>query len=306
MIPGFPSVNFTVEGNPVQPGHQPIAQYRPITHEYFETMRMPLRDGRAFTEADRVQAADVVIVSESLAATQWPGDSAIGRRIQLADERTRWRTIVGVIGDAHLTALDIRPELAVYAPIHQNSWPNLLATACVIFRTQGSAAAALAVARDATRRVDAALPPPQLERLDEAVHGSVAKRAFLSSLIFAFACIAALLALLGVYGAFEYLAATRSGELAIRRALGAGPLHVIRETAQRTALLLACAAILGGVLIVVLLRLAEGFILDWKGSDTAAVAASAAALTLAALVASCVPLRGVIRRPIAVTLRAAH
>jgi putative ABC transport system permease protein len=157
--------------------------------------------------------------------------------------------------------------------------------------------------REALRRVDPGQPAPRLRSLEGAALGSVAKRRFLSTLIFAFAAIAALIAACGVFGAFDYMATRRTRELAIRQAIGATRGWILRETMIQASRPLALGLLLAGVLVYALLKVGKSYLLDWAATD-AGVALSAALMLLAiALIASWLPVRSVLRRSLAHQMR---
>ena len=133
---GLATVTYTAQGQPVPPGSDPVADYRPISANYFGAVGIPLLRGRAFNEHDTVETADVVIVNQELAERQWPGENPIGKRVQLALERTRWREVVGVAGNARLSGLEAKVDSATYLPLAQNTWPHALRNSSLAVRTQ--------------------------------------------------------------------------------------------------------------------------------------------------------------------------
>jgi predicted permease len=305
MIPGFPTVTFTIEGNVLPPGQQPDAHYRPMSPTYFDALGIKMREGRSFEEADALQGGLVCVVSETLARQQWPDQSAIGKRLWLVNETERLRTVVGVVPDAHIVSLDEASENVIYVPLAQNTWPNLLATNALVSRSRLDEPRLARLVKDALRRVDPTLPAPQLENLEEASLGSVTKRRFLSSLIFAFASIAALLAVFGVYGAFDYAAASHVRELAIRRALGATHRRLLLESLGRSARILGAGLLIGLGAGWLLMRLAQSFLLGWSMTEAATVALATIALLIVAGGASCLPTHTMARRSIAAVIREA-
>jgi ABC-type antimicrobial peptide transport system permease subunit len=212
---------------------------------------------------------------------------------------------VGVVPDAHIQSLDEPSENVIYVPLAQNTWPNLLATNALVMRSRLDEPQLARLLKDALRRVDPALPVPQLKNLEEAALGSVAKRRFLSSLIFAFASIAALLAVCGVYGAFDYAAASSVRELAIRRALGATHERLLLESLVRSARILGAGLLIGLGVGWLLMRLAQSFLLGWSMSEARTVVLATIALLIVAAGASCLPTHTLARRSIAAVIREA-
>ena len=101
---------------PSIPSDVPSADTYSVSPDYFHVMKLPLRRGRLFTEADGPTAPKVAIISETCAREQFPGESAIGKQIQLGgrDDQKPWATIVGVVGDVHQYGLEIKPNIAAY------------------------------------------------------------------------------------------------------------------------------------------------------------------------------------------------
>src|SRR5262249_40351664 len=113
---------YTVEGRPpAQEGEELHATFRSVLPGYFRTMRLPLRAGRDFTDADRLDAPRVVIVNEELARTIWPGVDPIGKRIAIAGgPAAEWETVVGVSKNAVRLEWTAKPEPELYVPYLQN------------------------------------------------------------------------------------------------------------------------------------------------------------------------------------------
>jgi putative ABC transport system permease protein len=303
MIGAFPTVGYIPFDDPPPPGTGPTAHYRVVSPSYLPTLGVRWKAGRNFADSDILQGGDVVVVSEGLAEARWPGRSPLGQRISFVGEYERARTIVGVVADAHLTSLDEAPEHVAYVPLALNSWPNMLATGVLVVRSSLGPAQLETAIREALRRVDPGQPAPRLRSLEGAALGSVAKRRFLSTLIFAFAAIAALIAACGVFGAFDYMATRRTRELAIRQAIGATRGWILRETMIQASRPLALGLLLAGVLVYALLKVGKSYLLDWAATD-AGVALSAALMLLAiALIASWLPVRSVLRRSLAHQMR---
>ena len=109
---------LTIEGRPAEAGELRLAQNQVISPNYFTTMRVALRDGRAFSEHDGTDSQPVAIVSENLARRYWPGSTALGRKIKLGAEDAPWLTVVGVVQDVRYDWFDASPKPAVYRSIH--------------------------------------------------------------------------------------------------------------------------------------------------------------------------------------------
>ena len=180
---------------------------------YFETMGIPIRQGRALTEADRGRA---VVISDTLARRYWAERSPVGEIIRYGDEM---RAIVGVAGDVRDYAMD-RPAMSTLYHVWDD--PRGL-TATMMVRFSGSSAAVAAEARAALRRVDGGAIVTVSGTYADLLGRSVAERSFNTTLFGLFAATGLLIALVGVYGMVAVHVAQREREMGIRAALGATP-----------------------------------------------------------------------------------
>ena len=242
---GFGS-NFPVDGLPAGSPNHP-AMWRIVSPQYFDTLGIPLKSGRAFDAHDRDGSPLVAIVSESYAKAAWPdGTSPIGRRIGWAT-LAHPMTVVGVASDVHLSAAS-GPAPHVYMPFTQVDQfvPTQLAV-----RARGSDAQAIDVVRRAVWSIDPLQPVANIQPMSALAWRQLGRRRFQLALWTSFAVSAAVLALLGVYGVVSYTVRRSSKEIGIRLALGARPSAVVAQVV-RQGLWMAAAGASVGVLIAVL------------------------------------------------------
>lgn len=202
-------------------GQDMCAELRAVSRDYLRAMGIPLLRGRTFDDGDGPDAPNVVIVSESTARLLWPGRDAIGRRLStgFAGEL---HEVVGIAADVKQFSLDERTPPQTYLPAAQ--WQQ--ATRTVVVRA-GDAASMLPVLRDAVREIDDRVPVSGLRTMGDYVRQSLAAPRFRTGLLAAFACVAMLLAVVGIYGVLAHSVNQRRREMAIRKSVGARGADVV-------------------------------------------------------------------------------
>jgi putative ABC transport system permease protein len=196
----------------------PVADYRNVNGEYFQTIGIPLQQGRSFEDSDRNRK--VVIVSARTAAKLWPGESALGKRIRMNMNDKEAHEVIGVVGDVHVASLqesDVQQTLMGYIPYWDR--PNRGIT--LVIRTPMRPEALAASVRNTIWRIDPDMPVPDFKTLTELVSESFASQQFQLVLVLVFAGSAILLACAGIYGVVAYSVAQKRNEIGIRMALGA-------------------------------------------------------------------------------------
>ena len=236
------------EGQPETPDNALNAMYYPITPDYFRTLQIPLKSGRAFTDNDNNQSPKVIIVNEKLARQLWPGESPLGRQIKVWRDEKFPREIVGVVGDVK-SSLDEDAPNQMYVPYAQDAnWGSLT----LAVRTTGEPAPLAGAVRDTIRSVEKGVPTYNLKTMNDVAATSAAPRRTPMLLFTAFAGVALLLAMLGIYGITTYYVTQRTHEIGIRIALGAQLGDVLRLVLSR-GMMLAIAGVglgLGGAFLL--------------------------------------------------------
>ena len=229
--------DFEIEGREHEPVDLMVASLRSAL-AISGAIGIPLSDGRFFEASDREGAPLVAIVSESVARTCWPNQSAIGRRITMDDHSGgRWLTVVGVVGDVRQDSLESKPMPAIYVPIAQEAREFFLTSMTYVVRPQAETEVVALTLRREVRALDPELPIQRLAPFDRILSTSVAEPRFRTSVVVAFAAMALLLALVGIYGVVSYEVARRTAEVGIRRARGAQDRDVLSLVVGRTAAL---------------------------------------------------------------------
>jgi predicted permease len=279
--------NYSIEGRP-KPRETPIAGYTRVTETFFRTMGIPIRRGRGFTRAD-TEANDpaVVIVNDSFARRNWPGENPLGKVVVLGsgDKDDRRVTVAGVIGNLHQMGPESDPRPELYMPARVFSDINLAV------RTAGDPMALGPAVERAVWSIDPQMPVQEIRSMQQVLHDWPADRRFNMMVLGGFAGLALLLASLGLYGVLAYLVTLRTRELGIRVALGASSSEVLRLVVGQGLRMTGLGIGIGLAGALLLTRLMQSLVFGVSTSDPATFAAVVVTLALVALLASYVPAR---------------
>ncbi len=260
-----------------------------VAADYFETMGVPLREGRYLTLEDSRSETKVCVVDEDVAKRYWPGESAVGHRLSNSPPDAKDRrlfTIVGVVGAVKQNDLaDRRGNGAVYFPYVD--YAGLSFTVAV--RTEQAPELAAASLRAAVLRVDPELAVDELRTMTARVEESVAGRRVPLLLAGIFAAVALVLAAVGIYGVLAYTVAQRQREIGVRMALGALPEQILRQFLGLGGRLLAIALPLGLVGAWWAGRAMKSLLFDVTPGNALVLAGTAAVLAGVAMIACFLP-----------------
>jgi putative ABC transport system permease protein len=260
----------------------PMANYRMVTPEYFQVMRIPPLNGRMFEEKDG--DTKMVVISQNLAERLWPGEDPVGRSLREFGDPPYPR-VVGVVGNVPAGSLVQGPTMIAYFPL----WQRPRGQMSVVVRTAGDPRRLASPLTALVRDLDAEIPIPETRTMDEVISDSVAVRRFQMMLLLGFAMLALLLASLGIYGVISQTVAQRTGEVGIRMALGARASEV-RNLLLRQGMKPVLAGVAVGMIgSIVAGRLLESMLFGIRPLDPFSYTAVPAVVTAVALLACLIP-----------------
>ena len=287
-----PTAGFRIEGRPpLTPDKWPGGNYRTVSTEYFRAMNIPIVQGRGFTDHDTITTPLVMIVNQALARRDFPGENAIGKRINLgntdAQGKPVWWEIVGVAAD--IRSLELREDAApeFYLSALQDSFANMF----VVVRTSVEPASVAASVRQAAAEVDKSAAVSDIKTMEHIVSDAVTQPRFNLVLLGLFSGIALLLSAAGIYGVTAYSVAQRTHEFGIRMALGAQVGDVMRMIVRQGMLLISMGIAIGLAASFGLTRLLRTLLFGVSVTDPLTFVAITTLLTLVALIACYIPAR---------------
>jgi putative ABC transport system permease protein len=270
------------------PGTIPTALITVTTPSLFEALRVPMRSGRTFSAADRLDSPPVVIVNQAFAARYLPGVEPIGQRLALGDSRDRakWAAIVGVVADYRNDGpmRPVRPE--IYMPVRQQTaWNQLF----VLVRGDGPPGALLPAVREAVRSLDPEQPVYAIQSLEQAVAHSSFQQRVAALLLSIFAAVALVMAAVGIFGVMSYSVSARTPEIGVRLAIGAQRRDVVWLVIGHVLRLAGAGLAIGVALLLAGRQAVAGLLFGVEAADATTIGVVTIVLALVALLAAWVP-----------------
>ena len=308
-LTGAPNRGIRIEGDPEPaPNEEPNADFQVVTEDYFRALGITLVAGRAFGGADRADAPTVMIINRALADRYFQDRDPLGRVIGFGGNKRH--QIVGIVADARYRSVERPADPTFYLPLEQNDerWPFLSFNVWTERGPRGalSAEALRAKAdllRSAVQRTDPLQPVTRIRSVEEILGQSLALRRFNTWVVGLFALTALVLAAVGTYGVMAYAVTSRTRELGVRAALGAGPAELIRIVLGQGLLLTLVATAFGLGAAYGMTRFMAAMLFNVAPRDPLTFGIVAALLATVAIVATLIPAHRAMRVNPMVALR---
>ena len=283
-IGGSSDMTVTVNGYTPRAGEEPMAYYNQVGPAYFETMGIPIVQGRGITAGDTSAAPAVAVINETMARRYWPGRDPIGGTLRFGRGPV---TVVGIAKDGKYSRLSEEPRNYLYLPALQNYRPDLL----LHVKTDTDPARVLPALRAAVLAIDPNLPLFDVRTLDEHMRISTFIARMAASMLALFGLLGLLLAAVGLYGVIAFNAAQRTREIGLRMALGADRGQVVWLLLRDGFAVAAIGLAVGLALAFGAGRLVAGQLTGISGTDPVSFWGTAGILAAVAAIACLLPAR---------------
>jgi putative ABC transport system permease protein len=275
---------------PVAPGDEPAVQTFCVMGDYFRTMQIPIRAGRALNDSDREDSPLVAVVNRTFVDRFYAGQNPIGQRIRWArdEDPQRWMTIVGVVADNRQTSLANSAVPAVFSPFAQSNeeWRRWMS---VVVRTSMETRQVVPAVKREIWSLDSRIPLDKIVSMDEVVGHSMSQRRFNLWLLGLFSGLAMALAAIGIYSVISYSVSQRTHEIGIRMAVGARRADVLGMIVAQGMRLAVLGLAVGVAGAVALTRVMASLLFEVTPTDPLTFIAVAALMMTVLLVACFIP-----------------
>ena len=294
-----PSDSFTIDAAPPAPGEaHPRTLWVAVSPEYAATLKIAVRRGRFIDEADRHNAAPVVVISQKLADRYWPGADPIGQRLTFDRES---RTIVGVVGDVRqsLIRFSESAQMTLYVPLAQQPTPSVV----LVVRTSGDAEPLLPQLRRDLSSFDSRLTIGQIQTMEQIIARFNVGLNLFNVILGGFGFLALVLAAIGTYGVLAYDVAQRSHEIGVRLAMGSPRSRLLRLFLKQGFGLGVIGLAIGTPGVIAIAVFVRSLLVVFSPPSTSLVIGAATTLFLSTLAASLLPAWRATRYDPAIILR---
>jgi len=284
----YSGTTVEVDGQKLPPGQELKTGICVTDANYFQTMQIPLKRGRLFTEQEATEMRHVVVVNETFVRKNLGGAEPLGRRltIYMKDENVPTE-IIGVVADHKHLGLDTAVEPVAYWPHPELAFPGMT----LMLRTHTGASAFAASARNVIHTLDPQQPIGEVSTMESLLSTSVARSRFSASLLTVFSIVALVMAAVGIYGVMSYSVLQRTHEIGVRMALGAQRFDVLKLIVGKGIVLGVIGVAAGLAASLGLTRLISTLLFEVTATDTVTFVAVSVGLFLVTLIAGYVPAR---------------
>ena len=274
------------------PAPPPGQDLRIVSRGYLETMRIRVVSGRGFDESDDAGRPRVLLINETLARQEFPGENPLGRLVYIGRDVTPWE-IVGIVSDVRQFGIDQAPQPQMFADMRQ--WSNeplvFMTGAYYVVRTAGSPSSLVSGLRSVVAAVEPAGKLFNVAPMEQLVSTAVARPRMYAVLLGVFAAVGVALAVIGIYGVLAYAVTQRTREIGIRLALGARHSEVMRMVLRQSMVMTSAGLVVGLVGAAMLTRYLERLLFGLTPLDAATFTTVSLLFLLVAGGASYIPAR---------------
>jgi predicted permease len=296
LATGSSSTDMEPEGYVAPPDDPPSTFLAWVASDYFRLMEIPVVAGREFSDADRSDQPEVIVVNRAFADRYWPGQNALGRRVRLG---RAFYPVVGVVANSKYRRLNEPDAPFLYLSTTWNYRPDVV----LHLKTSAPPEQFVESLRAIVRRADPTLPLFNVMTLDDHVKAASFQQRLAASLLGVLGVLAAALASIGLYGSLACSVSRRTREMGARLALGATPSDITRLVLGQAARLISVGLVIGLALSFGAAQLFAALLVGVRPFDPATFAGVGLLLSIVAIVASYVPARRAARLDPLVALR---
>ena len=274
------------------PGDPPeFADYEQyVLGNYFQTMGIPILQGRGFEPSDATSPDPVVIVNKTLAETFWKGRDPIGQRLRPCCFNQPWATVVGVAADVKQGGIDKKAGTEIYFLLEQSARRGtVVGTMHVVLRTTAPFDETAPFTRAMVREIDPTVPIVRLREMDEVLQESIRRPRLLSHTVTIFAGLALLIAVIGTYGLLSYTVTNRRREIGIRLALGASRAAILAQILRWGLALVLVGTVAGVAAAIGLSRFITSLLFGIAATDATTLGAVVAGVMAVGALACSIP-----------------
>ena len=281
---GFLRSVFPEGGDPQALGKGILTTTNNIGTKFFETLNIPILQGRDFNDSDRETAVGVAIINEAMVKRFWPGQDAIGKRFRFFGD-DNFTEVIGIVKDTKIVSLGEEPTPCAYIPIFQR-YTNLVT---LYVQSKEDPKSILGTVRAEVQSLDSNLPLTNINTISEIIGQSLWAARMSAILLVLFGLLALVLAAVGIYGILAYSVNQRTQEIGVRMALGAKPFDILKLVLSQAMLLVIIGIVIGTGASLFITRLFATLLFGVSAFDPVTFLLTPIILALVALLASYIP-----------------